>query len=132
MNLEDSDPVKEQAEPSAPEEPPAPEEPVDDPQPTQEAVETARKRDSEAQKPENSWVYRNINPIMGLLVVSLSYLFYFYIIKYVDFDKDGSKKDIIIYLMGSVSTLVTMVIGYYFGSSKGSSDKAKQIERITK
>jgi len=83
----------------------------------------ARKRELDAQSaPNRSWLYRNINPVLGIMVVLLSYTFFVYVLQF-DFEAHKEKKDVVIYLLGAVSSIVTMVVGYFFGSSKGSSDK---------
>lgn len=41
---------------------------------------------------------------------------------------NGTQKDIIIYILGVLSAAVTQILGYYFGSSKSSSDKTKSLE----
>jgi hypothetical protein len=76
--------------------------------------------------PNSSWLARNITPIMGLVVLAFAFVFFVFVLRY-DFNKTGMQKDIVVYMLGVISTLVTMVVGYYFGSSKGSSDKAKVI-----
>jgi hypothetical protein len=78
--------------------------------------------------PGTSWLARNITPIMGLVVLAFAFIFFVFVLRY-DFNKTGMQKDIVVYMLGVVSTLVTMVVGYYFGSSKGSSDKSKMIEK---
>jgi len=77
----------------------------------------ARKREIASQSTDNrSWIYRNINPVLGLIVVLLSFVFFAYVLQF-DFEKTPAKKDVVIYLLGSVSGLVTMVVGYFYGSS---------------
>jgi hypothetical protein len=39
-------------------------------------------------------------------------------------------KDIIIYVLGALTSAVTMVLGYYFGSSQGSKEKSLQLDEI--
>jgi hypothetical protein len=41
-------------------------------------------------------------------------------------------KDIIIYVLGVLSAIITQVFSFYFGSSQGSVDKSRAIERLTK
>jgi len=99
---------------------------------TSQALDNADRKDArtreQAAQENKSWLYRNINPVLALTVLGLSFIFFFFVLRF-DFTSDPTKKDVVIYLLGSVSTLVTMVCGYYFGSSKGSSDKSKAIEK---
>jgi hypothetical protein len=91
----------------------------------------ARSREKESQDSDNrGWLYRNINPLMALLVVTFSFVFFLLVLKLNLMD--SNRKDIVIYLLGGVQSLVITVVGYYFGSSKGSSDKARFIEKSTK
>ena len=39
-------------------------------------------------------------------------------------------KDILIYVLGTLSSAVTMVLGYYFGSSLSSKDKTKELSDL--
>lgn len=41
---------------------------------------------------------------------------------------NDTQKDIIIYILGVLSAAVTQILGYYFGSSKGSADKGKSLD----
>ena len=45
---------------------------------------------------------------------------------------DGTSKDIILFVLGCVSSNVTQIISYYFGSSKSSEDKTKAITNFSK
>ena len=90
-------------------------------------VDDARDRDIEAQLINTtSWLYRNINPILGIMVVLFSFMFFVYILNF-DYAAQPARKDIVIYLLSTVSGIVGLVIGYFFGSSKGSSDKNSTI-----
>jgi len=75
----------------------------------------------------NSWLNRNIAPIIAILILVASFGFFGYILQF-DFSEESKLKDIVILLIGIVSTLATMVVSYYFGSSHGSSDKSKFIQ----
>ena len=41
---------------------------------------------------------------------------------------NATQKDIIIYILGILSAAVTQILGFYFGSSKGSEDKSKSLD----
>jgi uncharacterized membrane protein len=45
-------------------------------------------------------------------------------------DVDAESKDILIYVLGALTSAVTMVLGYYFGSSAGSKEKSAQLDEI--
>lgn len=40
---------------------------------------------------------------------------------------DPETKDIIIYLLGALTTIITQIFSFYFGSSQGSKDKSEQL-----
>jgi hypothetical protein len=58
----------------------------------------------------------------------------FYILVFTDCidEKDQSKKDIVIYVLGVLSTLLAQIYSYYFGSSSGSADKGRMISDVLK
>lgn len=68
-----------------------------------------------------------VTPILALGTVTLTFLLYAVII-FVDVDEQS--KDILIYVLGALTSAVTMVLGYYFGSSAGSKEKSKQIDDL--
>ena len=63
---------------------------------------------------------------IGIVVATFS-LFYALLFK----DMNGSSKDIILFVLGCVSSNVTQIVSYYFGSSKSSDDKTKAINHLT-
>lgn len=75
----------------------------------------------------NSWLNKNIAPVIAILILLASFGFFGYVLQF-DFTEQSKLKDIVILLIGIVSTLSTMVVSYYFGSSHGSSDKSKFIQ----
>ena len=45
-------------------------------------------------------------------------------------DRRGMVKDFVLYILGVLSSALTTIFGYYFGSSKGSSDKSLALNTI--
>ena len=68
-----------------------------------------------------------VTPVLALGTVILTFLLYTIII-FVDVNEQS--KDILIYVLGALTSAVTMVLGYYFGSSAGSKEKSKQIDEL--
>ena len=68
-----------------------------------------------------------VTPILALGTVGLTFILFGFII-FVDVDADS--KDILIYVLGALTSAVTMVLGYYFGSSAGSKEKSMQLDDI--
>lgn len=65
-----------------------------------------------------------VTPILALGTVILAFGLFLVII-FVEVDPQS--KDILIYVLGTLSSAVTMVLGYYFGSSLSSKDKTKEL-----
>jgi hypothetical protein len=68
-----------------------------------------------------------VTPILALGTVALTFILYGIIIFT---DVDEQSKDILIYVLGALTSAVTMVLGYYFGSSAGSKEKSSQIDEL--
>ena len=68
-----------------------------------------------------------VTPLLALGTVGLTFIL-FGVIIFVDVDTDS--KDILIYVLGALTSAVTMVLGYYFGSSAGSKEKSAQLDDI--
>ena len=68
-----------------------------------------------------------VTPILALGTVALTFILYGIIIFT---DVDEQSKDILIYVLGALTSAVTMVLGYYFGSSAGSKEKSQQLDEI--
>ena len=68
-----------------------------------------------------------VTPVLALGTVGLTFIL-FGVIIFVDVDAES--KDILIYVLGALTSAVTMVLGYYFGSSAGSKEKSAQIDEL--
>ncbi len=91
-------------------------------------MDSARKREIEiATSAEAPILNKIVTPILALGTVGLTFIL-FAVIIFVDVDADS--KDILIYVLGALTSAVTMVLGYYFGSSAGSKDKSQQLDEL--
>ena len=70
-----------------------------------------------------------ITPVLALGITSLSFAL-FAVLIFVQVTPEA--KDILIYILGVLSALMTQVCGYYFGSSIGSKDKSEELKRVVK
>ncbi len=61
--------------------------------------------------------------------VILTFVMFYYFVNE-DFSKDPMRKDIVIYILGVLSTIVTQIFSYYFGSSQGSAEKSKTLDTL--
>jgi hypothetical protein len=104
-------------------------------------VQDARSNQTLIQTSNNApWYVKGVQPFLAVLVV-LATIFLFAVFVYASGDRldangnpikamNDTQKDIIIYILGVLSAAITQVLGYYFGSSKGSDDKNKSISEI--
>lgn len=93
----------------------------------QKEMDSARNREIQiATSDKAPLINKIITPILALSVVTLTFVL-FYILM---FREVGNEKDIIIYVLGVLSAVCTQVISYFFGSSQGSAQKQKQIDKL--
>lgn len=90
----------------------------------------ARANQSRVQETANaSWLAKNIQPMLAVAIIALTFFLYWNIIFSGDsvLAKRPEMKDIIIYILGALTTVSTQVASYFFGSSQGSADKSKHL-----
>jgi len=91
-------------------------------------MESARNREIQIATSEFAPMLNKIvTPLLALGTVALTFILYAIIIFT---DVDEQSKDILIYVLGALTSAVTMVLGYYFGSSAGSKEKSTQIDEL--
>ena len=91
-------------------------------------MESARNREIQIATSEFAPMLNKIvTPLLALGTVALTFILYAIIIFT---DVDEQSKDILIYVLGALTSAVTMVLGYYFGSSAGSKEKSSQIDEL--
>jgi hypothetical protein len=91
-------------------------------------MESARNREIQiATSDAAPMLNKIVTPILALGTVALTFILYGIIIFT---DVDEQSKDILIYVLGALTSAVTMVLGYYFGSSAGSKEKSSQIDEL--
>jgi hypothetical protein len=91
-------------------------------------MESARNREIQiATSDAAPMLNKIVTPVLALGTVGLTFIL-FGVIIFVDVDSDS--KDILIYVLGALTSAVTMVLGYYFGSSAGSKEKSQQLDEI--
>jgi len=97
-----------------------------------EDTASAREHQSRIQESEtSSWLAKNIHSMMAIAIIGLTFIMYFWILSG-DISKisDTGEKEIIIYILGALTTVSTQVAAFYFGSSQGSKDKQKSIDSM--
>lgn len=73
---------------------------------------------------------RNIAPMMAIVTTLLTFVLFFWLLKDDGTTLTGGKKDIVLYILGALSAIMTQIFSFYFGSSQGSADKNKMLERM--
>jgi hypothetical protein len=87
----------------------------------------AKEMDSARRREIEIAVSKVVTPILALGTVGLTFIL-FTVIIFVDVN--AQSKDILVYVLGGLTSAMTMVLGYYFGSSAGSKEKTKQIDDL--
>lgn len=90
----------------------------------------ARKRESDIATSEAAPLLNKIvSPVLALFIVGLTFaLFYLIMFKSIT----NVEKDILIYVLGALTSYVGMVLSYYFGSSNSSRHKDEAIKELMK
>jgi hypothetical protein len=79
-----------------------------------------------------SWLTKNVHSVLAVGIIGLTFTIYFMIIKGdLKSISDTGVKDIIIYILGALTTISTQVAAYFFGSSHGSKEKQKSLDNLT-
>jgi ABC-type siderophore export system fused ATPase/permease subunit len=93
---------------------------------------SARENQTRIQESEHaSWLAKNVHSILAVSIIGLTFFMYFWIIQgdMNEIAKSGVK-DIVIYILGALTTISTQVAAYFFGSSQGSKDKQKSLDNV--
>jgi len=78
-----------------------------------------------------SWLSKNIASLLAMASTIFCFTL-FYILVFRPLAIDETTKDIVIYILGVLSALLTQVYSFYFGSSAGSKDKSETIKNLSK
>lgn len=91
-------------------------------------MESARKREVDLSSSQYATqLAKNVAPFLALGTTFLTFtLFGFILFRKVD----TQTKEIIFYILGVLSAIVTQIFSYYFGSSLGSAQKSQSIQKM--
>jgi hypothetical protein len=95
--------------------------------------DSARVNQSRVQESEHaSWLAKNVQPVLAIAIIGLTFWMYWSIAFGSDSAKfkDAALKDLVIYILGALTTIVTQVVAYFFGSSSGSAAKSKTLDQM--
>jgi len=95
-------------------------------------IDSARQRSTAVETNMNaSSLSKNIGSYLAITTTLLTFVL-FYIVIFRNETIKAEVKDVVIYVLGVLSTILTQVFSFYFGSSQGSVDKSKIIEGMGK
>lgn len=84
---------------------------------------SARERETRLNESTNSaWLAKNISSFLAIGCLTLTFIL-FYQVLYMEIKPQN--KDVIIYILGALSSISVQIVGYYFGSSVGSKEKTE-------
>jgi CDP-diglyceride synthetase len=89
--------------------------------------DSARKREMEVVKSDAHFITKNITSLLAIGTVAGAMIMTA-LVFFVDFP--DSQENIIIFVLGFLSSAATQVLSYYFGSSAGSKDKDAKIKDL--
>ena len=92
----------------------------------------AREREARmAESPSATWLNKNMGSILGLFTIAVTFFLFYNVLFSKQFITDLGKenKDILLYILGVLSAVVTQIFSYYFGSSSGSKSKSEDLSR---
>lgn len=93
----------------------------------QKEMDSARNREIQIATADKApLINKIVTPLLALGVILLTFILFYVLM----FKQVGNEKDIIIYVLGVLSAISTQIISYYFGSSQGSAQKQKQIDKL--
>lgn len=93
-------------------------------------MNSARQREVAVQtNPNATRLSKNVSSLLALGTTILTFtLFYILIFRH---EAIGEKsKDVVLYILGVLSAILSQIFSYYFGSSLGSADKSRMIENL--
>ena len=93
-------------------------------------ISSARQREVQVQTSEHATkLSKNVSPILAMATVVIT-LALFYVLIFSPSTVVGDSKDIVMYILGVLSAILTQIYSYYFGSSAGSAAKSQTLANI--
>ncbi len=106
---------------------------LEDKKAVMEDIADARVNQTLVQQAEHaSWLAKNIQPLLSIFIVGVTFYLFWYILFGSDPEKLSKQgiKDIVIYILGALTTISAQVVSYFFGSSHGSAEKTKSLNAV--
>ena len=93
--------------------------------------DTASARDNQSRVQESAnatWLAKNAHSLLAIVILAATFSLYTMLILG---DIEKEQENIVIYILGALTTISTQVVAYYFGSSKGSKEKQEIITELS-
>ena len=92
-------------------------------------IQSARQMATSVQTSKNApWMAKYISPILALGTTVLTFALFYVVIFRKEVGQDT--KELIYYILGVLSAIITQIFSFYFGSSQGSADKQQFIKEM--
>lgn len=89
-------------------------------------VDSARDNQSRVQESENAgWLAKNIQPLLALVLVGLTFAMFSRVL-FGSINPNSHESTISMMILGSLATIITQVVSYFFGSSRDSEGNARK------
>jgi hypothetical protein len=72
-----------------------------------------------------------VTPVLALSILLLTFAL-FGVVMFNDTPVEASRKDILIFVLGVLSSIASQIVSFYFGSSQGSKDKSDALKEAIK
>ncbi|MBV5313780.1 MAG: hypothetical protein JZU47_10820 [Prolixibacteraceae bacterium] len=93
-------------------------------------IASARNREIQiASAPNSSWWTKNTQHVLAVGTITLILIF-FYILVFMPDSISERSREIVLYILGIMSAILTQIYSYYFGSSAGSAAKDQTIKSL--
>jgi len=93
-------------------------------------IDSARDNQSRVQESENaSWLSKNTQPLLALLLVGLCFGIFGYVL-FGGLKMNPQTSNVTMMILGGLIGVLGQVVSYFFGSSRSSGEKTKQISSI--
>ena len=94
-------------------------------------IDSARKMAAAVQtSPNATKLSKNVSSYLALGTTTLAFVLFYLVVFQNKTLIDHDSKEVVIYILGVLSAIVTQIFSYYFGSSMGSAEKNKIIENM--
>lgn len=74
----------------------------------------------------SNWLHENTAPVLAISYTAFSFLIYILVLT----KQIQATENIAFLIINSITNIVMLIVGYYFGSSKGSKDKQELMDKM--